>query len=194
MRFTKSIYDKLNEYSKVYLEKILNTDNPTDMLDQFDYTLAAENIREAMLAKDKLTGETTKCLMDPDFCNKTREYIYKRIPALYLCSKYKDMTPELAETFIRDKGSSFFIEFKTMQTYKIEAMKPFNYIATQSQKSYIQTFNVNLLHEEQLTGREANEIIKSLKTRSRTRPIYYNYFISGKKENPSKINNYSINK
>lgn len=179
MRLTRSVYIKINTYIDVYIKRIIETENPEDILNDFDYDLAAQSIREALLVNGGLSGKIVEVISQPEFLEEIKTYINKRIPATYLTLTNPDMTVDIAEAFIRDKGSDFFPELKAIKSYSVAALKPYNYPASDAQINYIKNLKAELKHQDQLTGREANELIKSLKCKTRTKPFYYRYFIGG---------------
>lgn len=172
MRFTKEMYELMDKYCALYAKRILDSDNPAGTMSAFDFSIASENMSEGIVKK--YGKEEAK----EEIKERVVEYAKRRIPGYFLSLQRDDLPVELAETFIRDKGSRFFKEFNDVKNTAIneKGIKPNNYRATRAQLGYIERLGYSVIHEEEFTGREADEVIRCARTSTRTKPLYFSYF------------------
>ena len=167
-----------DKYIHEYAERIVNSKEPIKVINHFDFERAAINIKEAMMMKEGLFGNDVIKINQDDFIEDLEEYIKNNFLVEYLVV-LKGSDEKTIRSLLRDKGTKGFEALKGFIS-ETDGTHKDDYKVTEQQLLYIKTFHVKLKNTEDMTGREASEIIKCLKCKDRVKPLYYWYYIGEK--------------
>lgn len=179
--------DVIDGYISKYAQRLNSSGNPVRMINNFDYERAAESIKDALLTKEGLRGAEVKKITEESFTEELEEYIKTTLLIKYLVL-IKEAEDSEIKTLLRDKGTKGFkclqgMIGETEGSYKDAPVTEAQLLLI---KTYIRTNGV-VRNEEDLTGREADQIIKCLKNGKRVKPGYFYYYLKMREKNSEKI-------
>lgn len=173
-RLKREIKDLLIEYIHKYSQRIIDSQNEQNVINSFNTELAAKAVINAL--DKKITNKDKEWVNSQDGFDTIKDFFDKRLIINYFMMK-RNIKYHEAKSLLIDKGVDAFPETKGITT-TIYHGKYKDYNATIGQKQYIvDLINNSIEHEDELTAREANQIIKCLKNKNRTKPFYYTYYI-----------------
>ena len=170
-----NIFKLSDKYIYEYAERIVKSKDPIKIINHFDFERAAINIKEALMTKEGLCGKDVVEINKDDFIEILEEYIKNNFIVQYLVI-LKGCDEKTIRCLLRDKGTKGIAALKGLIAETDRKYKD-DYKATDAQLLYIKTFHVKLENTEDMSGREASEIIKCLKCKDRIKPGYYGYYI-----------------
>ena len=115
-------------------------------------------------------------MLDTDeFLNEVMTFFEEKLVVNYFMFK-RNISYYQAKALLIDKGTDFFPETKGIIS-KYYKGKYKDFPASDKQKKYIEDFNVLIKHDNELSSREASQIIKCLKNDKRIKPNYFSYYV-----------------
>ena len=168
------IKDYLIKFVRKYSLQIIDKNIDKKFINEFDIKKASEASINAMKTKD-LTDKQKEMLDTEEFLNEVMTFFEEKLVVNYFMFK-RNISYYQAKALLIDKGTDFFPETKGIIS-KYYKGKYKDFPASDKQKKYIEDFNVLIKHDNELSSREASQIIKCLKNDKRTKPNYYSYYI-----------------
>lgn len=170
----RNIKDYLIKFVRKYSLQIIDKNIDKKFINEFDIKKASEASINAMKTKD-LTDKQKEMLDTEEFLNEVMTFFEEKLVVNYFMFK-RNISYYQAKALLIDKGTDFFPETKGIIS-KYYKGKYKDFPASDKQKKYIEDFNVLIKHDNELSSREASQIIKCLKNDKRTKPNYYSYYI-----------------
>lgn len=170
----RTIKDYLIKFVRKYSLQIIDKNIDKKFINEFDIKKASEASINAMRTKD-LTDKQKEMLDTEEFLNEVMTFFEEKLVVNYFMFK-RNISYYQAKALLIDKGTDFFPETKGIIS-KYYKGKYKDFPASDKQKKYIEDFNVLIKHDNELSSREASQIIKCLKNDKRTKPNYYSYYI-----------------
>lgn len=168
------IKDYLIKFVRKYSLQIIDKNIDKKFINEFDIKKASEASINAMKTKD-LSDKQKEMLDTEEFLNEVMTFFEEKLVVNYFMFK-RNISYYQAKALLIDKGTDFFPETKGIIS-KYYKGKYKDFPASDKQKKYIEDFNVLIKHDNELSSREASQIIKCLKNDKRTKPNYYSYYI-----------------
>ena len=170
----RNIKDYLIKFVRKYSLQIIDKNIDKKFINEFDIKKASEASINAMKTKD-LSEKQKEMLDTEEFLNEVMTFFEEKLVVNYFMFK-RNISYYQAKALLIDKGTDFFPETKGIIS-KYYKGKYKDFPASDKQKKYIEDFNVLIKHDNELSSREASQIIKCLKNDKRTKPNYYSYYI-----------------
>lgn len=170
----RTIKDYLIKFVRKYSLQIIDKNIDKKFINEFDIKKASEASINAMKTKD-LSEKQKEMLDTEEFLNEVMTFFEEKLVVNYFMFK-RNISYYQAKALLIDKGTDFFPETKGIIS-KYYKGKYKDFPASDKQKKYIEDFNVLIKHDNELSSREASQIIKCLKNDKRIKPNYYSYYI-----------------
>lgn len=170
----RTIKDYLIKFVRKYSLQIIDKNIDKKFINEFDIKKASEASINAMKTKN-LTDKQKEMLDTEEFLNEVMTFFEEKLVVNYFMFK-RNISYYQAKALLIDKGTDFFPETKGIIS-KYYKGKYKDFPASDKQKKYIEDFNVLIKHDNELSSREASQIIKCLKNDKRIKPNYYSYYI-----------------
>jgi hypothetical protein len=170
----RTIKDYLIKFVRKYSLQIIDKNIDKKFINEFDIKKASEASINAMKTKD-LSDKQKEMLDTEEFLNEVMTFFEEKLVVNYFMFK-RNISYYQAKALLIDKGTDFFPETKGIIS-KYYKGKYKDFPASDKQKKYIEDFNVLIKHDNELSSREASQIIKCLKNDKRIKPNYYSYYI-----------------
>lgn len=170
----RNIKDYLIKFVRKYSLQIIDKNIDKKFINEFDIKKASEASINAMKTKD-LSDKQKEMLDTEEFLNEVMTFFEEKLVVNYFMFK-RNISYYQAKALLIDKGTDFFPETKGIIS-KYYKGKYKDFPASDKQKKYIEDFNVLIKHDNELSSREASQIIKCLKNDKRIKPNYYSYYI-----------------
>ena len=170
----RTIKDYLIKFVRKYSLQIIDKNIDRKFINEFDIKKASEASINAMKTKN-LTDKQKEMLDTDEFLNEVMTFFEEKLVVNYFMFK-RNISYYQAKALLVDKGTDFFPETKGIIS-KYYKGKYKDFPASDKQKKYIEDFNVLIKHDNELSSREASQIIKCLKNDKRIKPNYYSYYI-----------------
>lgn len=170
----RNIKDYLIKFVRKYSLQIIDKNIDKKFINEFDIKKASEASINAMKTKD-LSDKQKEMLETEEFLNEVMTFFEEKLVVNYFMFK-RNISYYQAKALLIDKGTDFFPETKGIVS-KYYKGKYKDFPASDKQKKYIEDFNVLIKHDNELSSREASQIIKCLKNDKRIKPNYYSYYI-----------------
>lgn len=170
----RNIKDYLIKFVRKYSLQIIDKNIDKKFINEFDIKKASEASINAMKTKD-LSYKQKEMLDTEEFLNEVMTFFEEKLVVNYFMFK-RNISYYQAKALLIDKGTDFFPETKGIIS-KYYKGKYKDFPASDKQKKYIEDFNVLIKHDNELSSREASQIIKCLKNDKRIKPNYYSYYI-----------------
>lgn len=170
----RNIKDYLIKFVRKYSLQIIDKNIDKKFINEFDIKKASEASINAMKTKD-LSDKQREMLDTEEFLNEVMTFFEEKLVVNYFMFK-RNISYYQAKSLLIDKGTDFFPETKGIIS-KYYKGKYKDFPASDKQKKYIEDFNVLIKHDNELSSREASQIIKCLKNDKRIKPNYYSYYI-----------------
>ena len=170
----RNIKDYLIKFVRKYSLQIIDKNIDKKFINEFDIKKASEASINAMKTKD-LSDKQKEMLDTEEFLNEVMTFFEEKLVVNYFMFK-RNISYYQAKALLIDKGTNFFPETKGIIS-KYYKGKYKDFPASDKQKKYIEDFNVLIKHDNELSSREASQIIKCLKNDKRIKPNYYSYYI-----------------
>lgn len=170
----RNIKDYLIKFVRKYSLQIIDKNIDKKFINEFDIKKASEASINAMKTKD-LSDKQKEMLDTEEFLNEVMTFFEEKLVVNYFMFK-RNISYYQAKALLVDKGTDFFPETKGIIS-KYYKGKYKDFPASDKQKKYIEDFNVLIKHDNELSSREASQIIKCLKNDKRIKPNYYSYYI-----------------
>lgn len=170
----RNIKDYLIKFVRKYSLQIIDKNIDKKFINEFDIKKASEASINAMKTKD-LSDKQKEMLDTEKFLNEVMTFFEEKLVVNYFMFK-RNISYYQAKALLIDKGTDFFPETKGIIS-KYYKGKYKDFPASDKQKKYIEDFNVLIKHDNELSSREASQIIKCLKNDKRIKPNYYSYYI-----------------
>lgn len=170
----RTIKDYLIKFVRKYSLQIIDKNIDKKFINEFDIKKASEASINAMKTKD-LSDKQKEMLDTEEFLNEVMTFFEEKLVVNYFMFK-RNISYYQAKALLIDKGTDFFPETKGIIS-KYYKGKYKDFPASNKQKKYIEDFNVLIKHDNELSSREASQIIKCLKNDKRIKPNYYSYYI-----------------
>lgn len=170
----RNIKDYLIKFVRKYSLQIIDKNIDKKFINEFDIKKASEASINAMKTKD-LSDKQKEMLDTEEFLNEVMTFFEEKLVVNYFMFK-RNISYYQAKALLIDKGTDFFPETKgIISKYYKGKYKDFQ--ASDKQKKYIEDFNVLIKHDNELSSREASQIIKCLKNDKRIKPNYFSYYV-----------------
>ena len=166
----RTIKDYLIKFVRKYSLQIIDK----KFINEFDIKKASEASINAMKTKN-LTDKQKEMLDTEEFLNEVMTFFEEKLVVNYFMFK-RNISYYQAKALLIDKGTDFFPETKGIIS-KYYKGKYKDFPASDKQKKYIEDFNVLIKHDNELSSREASQIIKCLKNDKRIKPNYFSYYV-----------------
>lgn len=170
----RNIKDYLIKFVRKYSLQIIDKNIDKKFINEFDIKKASEASINAMKTKD-LSDKQKGMLDTEEFLNEVMTFFEEKLVVNYFMFK-RNISYYQAKALLIDKGTDFFPETKGIIS-KYYKGKYKDFPASDKQKKYIEDFNVLIKHDNELSSREASQIIKCLKNDKRIKPNYFSYYI-----------------
>lgn len=170
----RNIKDYLIKFVRKYSLQIIDKNIDKKFINEFDIKKASEASINAMKTKD-LSDKQKEMLETEEFLNEVMTFFEEKLVVNYFMFK-RNISYYQAKALLIDKGTDFFPETKGIIS-KYYKGKYKDFPASDKQKKYIEDFNVLIKHDNELSSREASQIIKCLKNDKRIKPNYFSYYI-----------------
>ena len=168
------IKDYLIKFVRKYSLQIIDKNIDKKFINEFDIKKASEASINAMKTKD-LSDKQKEMLETEEFLNEVMTFFEEKLVVNYFMFK-RNISYYQAKALLIDKGTDFFPETKGIVS-KYYKGKYKDFPASDKQKKYIEDFNVLIKHDNELSSREASQIIKCLKNDKRIKPNYFSYYV-----------------
>lgn len=168
------IKDYLIKFVRKYSLQIIDKNIDKKFINEFDIKKASEASINAMKTKD-LSDKQKEMLETEEFLNEVMTFFEEKLVVNYFMFK-RNISYYQAKALLIDKGTDFFPETKGIIS-KYYKGKYKDFPASDKQKKYIEDFNVLIKHDNELSSREASQIIKCLKNDKRIKPNYFSYYV-----------------
>lgn len=170
----RTIKDYLIKFVRKYSLQIIDKNIDKKFINEFDIKKASEASINAMKTKD-LSDKQKEMLDTEEFLNELMTFFEEKLVVNYFMFK-RNISYYQAKALLIDKGTDFFPETKGIIS-KYYKGKYKDFPASDKQKKYIEDFNVLIKHDNELSSREASQIIKCLKNDKRIKPNYFSYYV-----------------
>lgn len=170
----RNIKDYLIKFVRKYSLQIIDKNIDKKFINEFDIKKASEASINAMKTKN-LTDKQKEMLETEEFLNEVMTFFEEKLVVNYFMFK-RNISYYQAKALLIDKGTDFFPETKGIIS-KYYKGKYKDFPASDKQKKYIEDFNVLIKHDNELSSREASQIIKCLKNDKRIKPNYFSYYV-----------------
>ena len=170
----RTIKDYLIKFVRKYSLQIIDKNIDKKFINEFDIKKASEASINAMKTKD-LSDKHKEMLDTEEFLNEVMTFFEEKLVVNYFMFK-RNISYYQAKALLIDKGTDFFPETKGIIS-KYYKGKYKDFPASDKQKKYIEDFNVLIKHDNELSSREASQIIKCLKNDKRIKPNYFSYYV-----------------
>lgn len=170
----RNIKDYLIKFVRKYSLQIIDKNIDKKFINEFDIKKASEASINAMKTKN-LTDKQKEMLDTDEFLNEVMTFFEEKLVVNYFMFK-RNISYYQAKALLIDKGTDFFPETKGIIS-KYYKGKYKDFPASYKQKKYIEDFNVLIKHDNELSSREASQIIKCLKNDKRIKPNYFSYYV-----------------
>lgn len=170
----RTIKDYLIKFVRKYSLQIIDKNIDKKFINEFDIKKASEASINAMKTKN-LTDKQKEMLDTEEFLNEVMTFFEEKLVVNYFMFK-RNISYYQAKALLIDKGTDFFPETKGIIS-KYYKGKYKDFPASDKQKKYIEDFNVLIKHDNELSSREASQIIKCLKNDKRIKPNYFSYYV-----------------
>jgi|GEM_PF-5625019 hypothetical protein len=170
----RNIKDYLIKFVRKYSLQIIDKNIDKKFINEFDIKKASEASINAMKTKD-LSDKQKEMLETEEFLNEVMTFFEEKLVVNYFMFK-RNISYYQAKALLIDKGTDFFPETKGIIS-KYYKGKYKDFPASDKQKKYIEDFNVLIKHDNELSSREASQIIKCLKNDKRIKPNYFSYYV-----------------
>lgn len=170
----RNIKDYLIKFVRKYSLQIIDKNIDKKFINEFDIKKASEASINAMKTKD-LSDKQKEMLETEEFLNEVMTFFEEKLVVNYFMFK-RNISYYQAKALLIDKGTDFFPETKGIVS-KYYKGKYKDFPASDKQKKYIEDFNVLIKHDNELSSREASQIIKCLKNDKRIKPNYFSYYV-----------------
>lgn len=170
----RTIKDYLIKFVRKYSLQIIDKNIDKKFINEFDIKKASEASINAMKTKD-LSDKQKEMLDTEEFLNEVMTFFEEKLVVNYFMFK-RNISYYQAKSLLIDKGTNFFPETKGIIS-KYYKGKYKDFPASDKQKKYIEDFNVLIKHDNELSSREASQIIKCLKNDKRIKPNYFSYYV-----------------
>ena len=170
----RNIKDYLIKFVRKYSLQIINKNIDKKFINEFDIKKASEASINAMKTKD-LSDKQKEMLDTEEFLKEVMTFFEEKLVVNYFMFK-RNISYYQAKALLVDKGTDFFPETKGIIS-KYYKGKYKDFPASDKQKKYIEDFNVLIKHDNELSSREASQIIKCLKNDKRIKPNYFSYYV-----------------
>lgn len=170
----RTIKDYLIKFVRKYSLQIIDKNIDKKFINEFDIKKASEASINAMKTKD-LSDKQKEMLDTEEFLNEVMTFFEVKLVVNYFMFK-RNISYYQAKALLIDKGTDFFPETKGIIS-KYYKGKYKDFPASNKQKKYIEDFNVLIKHDNELSSREASQIIKCLKNDKRIKPNYFSYYV-----------------
>lgn len=170
----RTIKDYLIKFVRKYSLQIIDKNIDKKFINEFDIKKASEASINAMKTKD-LSDKQKEMLDTEEFLNEVMTFFEEKLVVNYFMFK-RNISYYQAKALLVDKGTDFFPETKGIIS-KYYKGKYKDFPASNKQKKYIEDFNVLIKHDNELSSREASQIIKCLKNDKRIKPNYFSYYV-----------------
>lgn len=170
----RNIKDYLIKFVRKYSLQIIDKNIDKKFINEFDIKKASEASINAMKTKD-LSDKQKEMLDTEEFLNEVMTFFEEKLVVNYFMFK-RNISYYQAKALLIDKGTDFFQETKGIIS-KYYKGKYKDFPASDKQKKYIEDFNVLIKHDNELSSREASQIIKCLKNDKRIKPNYFSYYV-----------------
>lgn len=170
----RTIKDYLIKFVRKYSLQIIDKNIDKKFINEFDIKKASEASINAMKTKD-LSDKQKEMLETEEFLNEVMTFFEEKLVVNYFMFK-RNISYYQAKALLIDKGTDFFPETKGIVS-KYYKGKYKDFPASDKQKKYIEDFNVLIKHDNELSSREASQIIKCLKNDKRIKPNYFSYYV-----------------
>lgn len=170
----RTIKDYLIKFVRKYSLQIIDKNIDKKFINDFDIKKASEASINAMKTKD-LSDKQKEMLETEEFLNEVMTFFEEKLVVNYFMFK-RNISYYQAKALLIDKGTDFFPETKGIIS-KYYKGKYKDFPASDKQKKYIEDFNVLIKHDNELSSREASQIIKCLKNDKRIKPNYFSYYV-----------------
>lgn len=171
----RKIKDELIKYVREYANRIIKSNNEVEILNGFKAESAAGAAQKAFLSNETLSESEHNFIESEGGYKKIVDFFDEKLLINYFML-IRDITYYEAKSLLLDKGTKAFKETEKIKHSRYVG-KHKDYKATDKQISYIKEFNIDIKHENELSGREASLIISCLKTPKKTKPAYFSYYI-----------------
>ena len=170
----RTIKDYLIKFVRKYSLQIIDKNIDKKFINEFDIKKASEASINAMKTKD-LSDKQKEMLETEAFLNEVMTFFEEKLVVNYFMFK-RNISYYQAKALLIDKGTDFFPETNGIVS-KYYKGKYKDFPASDKQKKYIEDFNVLIKHDNELSSREASQIIKCLKNDKRIKPNYFSYYV-----------------
>lgn len=170
----RTIKDYLIKFVRKYSLQIIDKNIDKKFINEFDIKKASEASINAMKTKN-LTDKQKEMLDTEEFLNEVMTFFEEKLVVNYFMFK-RNISYYQAKALLIDKGTDFFPETKGIIS-KYYKGKYKDFPASDKQKKYIEDFDVLIKHDNELSSREASQIIKCLKNDKRIKPNYFSYYV-----------------
>ena len=170
----RTIKDYLIKFVRKYSLQIIDKNIDKKFINEFDIKKASEASINAMKTKD-LSDKQKEMLDTEEFLNEVMTFFEEKLVVNYFMFK-RNISYYQAKALLIDKGTDFFPETKGIIS-KYYKGKYKDFPASDKQQKYIEDFNVLIKHDNELSSREASQIIKCLKNDKRIKPNYFSYYV-----------------
>ena len=170
----RTIKDYLIKFVRKYSLQIIDKNIDKKFINEFDIKKAIEASINSMKTKN-LTDKQKEMLDTEEFLNEVMTFFEEKLVVNYFMFK-RNISYYQAKALLIDKGTDFFPETKGIIS-KYYKGKYKDFPASDKQKKYIEDFNVLIKHDNELSSREASQIIKCLKNDKRIKPNYFSYYV-----------------
>lgn len=170
----RNIKDYLIKFVRKYSLQIIDKNIDKKFINEFDIKKASEASINAMKTKD-LSDKQKEMLDTEEFLNEVMTFFEEKLVVNYFMFK-RNISYYQAKALLIDKGTDFFPETKGIIS-KYYKGKYKDFPASDKQKKYIEDFNILIKHDNELSSREASQIIKCLKNDKRIKPNYFSYYV-----------------
>ena len=170
----RTIKDYLIKFVRKYSLQIIDKNIDKKFINEFDIKKASEASINAMKTKD-LSDKQKEMLETEEFLNEVMTFFEEKLVVNYFMFK-RNISYYQAKALLIDKGTDFFPETKGIVS-KYYKGKYKDFPASDKQKKYIEDLKKFIKHDNELSSREASQIIKCLKNDKRIKPNYFSYYV-----------------
>ena len=175
MRMSRKVKDYLIEFVLVYANRVKDSLDPVAMLNQFESAKAAAKAEEMLLTHSDLSEKEKEFIKSEEGKRRIFEFFHEKLLINYFMLA-RNISYYEAKSLLLDKGTDFFEETKGIK-HSCYPGRFKDYPATKKQIEYLKSFGITLLHEPELSGREASLILSCFRCPTKTKPAYYSYYI-----------------
>lgn len=174
-KMPRKVKDLLIDYVKQYAKQIIESKDKVRILNAFDPQKAAAAAEKALLANPDVTSYEKELIQTKEGREHLVSFFEEKLVVNYFMFS-RNIGYYEAKSLLTDKGTKAFPETEGIDNPLYKGRFK-DYKATQNQMNCIESYGSTIKHKEELTGREASQIIKCIKTKTRTKPAYFTYYI-----------------